>query len=279
MFVLLLYFAIGNRDWLVWFSCVFGIYTAANVTVFLLKLCLDTRMYAFSGFGALVLKPQIICLELVICGILAAICYMLKKKQQTAGTEKLVQSMARLQNVYGVCLVLLFIAGIIVLLLLNLCFREAVSGSILENLIITDEIGSFRGYIWIRTVELYGKLPWKNKIFGCGLSCFYNFVYPAYGADMIEKINSVFYDAHNDFLQTLATMGIVGVFAFFGLIISAIVNAFRKWKERPMQIAVVLALAAFLIQGLVNSYSIFTLPLLFIILGLGYSSILEEQKQ
>lgn len=277
VFVLFLYFALGNRDWLLQFTYTAGIYTAANLTVFLLRLCLKTRMYPFSGLGALVLKPQVICLELLVCGILFLICCLLKKKEAAAGPEALEQNMLRLRKWYGLLLLVLFAAGVIVLIGLNLFFRDAASGTALDQLILRDETGSGRGYIWIRTVELYGKLPLKHKIFGCGLSCFYNFVYPAYGADMLEKINSVFYDAHNDFLNMLATTGIVGIAAFFGLIGSAIVNAVRKWKEQPVQIAVVLALAAFLVQGLVNSYSIFTLPLLFIILGLSYSPILEGQ--
>ena len=115
-------------------------------------------------------------------------------------------------------------------------------------------------------------MPIVNKIFGCGLGCFYDFIYPAYGTDMVERFNSIFYDPHNDFLHVLSTTGIVGAIGFFGGIFSAISYSVKKRKNREMQMVVIMTLASFLVQGLVNSFTIFVIPLVFIIMGMAYSS-------
>ena len=75
----------------------------------------------------------------------------------------------------------------------------------------------------------------------------------------------------------LATTGFVGVIGFFGGIFTTLAASMKKRKDRKVQIMAVMSLAAFLVQGLVNSFTIFIIPLVFIIMGLAYSAPPESE--
>lgn len=263
-FAFLLYFALEKTDWFVKYLSVAQIFFAANISVYLLKLVLKDHMYDFDGLNALLLRTEVIVAELVLIAFL----FLLQKKVKTVREE----CMVRLQKVYKFGMLILLAAVIAFVLVLNFFFREAASGNGLDGLILKDTTGSLRGYIWTRTVKVFSEMPIVNKIFGCGLGCFYDFIYPAYGTDMVERFNSIFYDPHNDFLHVLSTTGIVGAIGFFGGIFSAISYSVKRRKNREMQMIVIMTLASFLVQGLVNSFTIFVIPLVFIIMGMAYSS-------
>ena len=66
------------------------------------------------------------------------------------------------------------------------------------------------------------------------------------------------------------TTGVVGVVGFFGTIFVIIAKSLKNRKNHEMYVMVVMALASFLVQGLVNTFTIFIVPLVFIIMGLAY---------
>ena len=70
-----------------------------------------------------------------------------------------------------------------------------------------------------------------------------------------------------------ADMGILGVVGYFGLLAVTLIQALRMWRKNELQIVVIITLSVYLIQGLVNGYSIYHLPILFIFLGLANGSI------
>lgn len=269
IFPVLMYFALENETWLMRFFVLIQIFVFANLTVYVLRWILKSHIYVFSGLGAYLLKPQTLILEIMICCILL----WFQKKKKRPAKEKL----EKLQKMYGIVFAAAIVLGIILMILVNFCFRDQAAGTVFGKLLITDETGSGRGYIWMRTLQVFIKVPVRQKLFGVGLSCFYNFIYPYYGSDMLEKWHVVFYDPHNVFLQVLAETGIVGVIGYFGMIFSTVISAIKKRKNQEMQIAVIVTFIALLVQGLVNGDTIFVIPLIFVVLGLSYSHPREEE--
>lgn len=264
VFAILLYFSLEHAEWFSRYLLVVQIFIASSVSVYLLK----ERMYPILGIGAFLLKTETIILEVAVFAVL----FWARKMTGRLKEER----MPRLKKIYGIVFLAMVIAAAAVLVGVNLFFKNTAEGTAFAGLVLNDGMASGRGYIWIRSVELFLKQPFPNKLFGCGLASFYDFVYPAYGEEMIARSNSVFYDPHNDFLWILTTTGIVGAVGFFGSVIAAVRAAIKRGKDHPMVIMAVMSVAGFLVQGLVNSYTIFVIPIFFVILGFAYVSSAKE---
>lgn len=267
-FVLLFYFALERADWLGRYFLVVQLFLGANITVFLLKAVLGDHMYGFDGIHALLLRPEMVVFEIAAAGLL----FWIQKKLAAVKDG----NMAFWQKLYGISMVSLFALLVLFVIGINLFFRAGAQETFLNAIVLQDTTGNLRGYVWSRTVGLFAKLPIPNQLFGCGLGCFYDFLYPTYGEDMLARFNSVFYDPHNDFLQVLVTTGIVGVIGFFGAIFVTIRRAAVMRKTYAVHMMTIMSMACFLLQGLVNSYTIFAIPLVFIVLGLAYTPPAEE---
>lgn len=90
--------------------------------------------------------------------------------------------------------------------------------------------------------------------------------------ESLAYLGSNLRDPHNEMMQVLVDMGIFGAVGYFGLLGVTFVQALRMWKHNEVQIVAILTLGVYLIQGLVNGYSIYHLPLLFVFLGLANGS-------
>ena len=79
--------------------------------------------------------------------------------------------------------------------------------------------------------------------------------------------DSTFADPHNEFMQMAMDMGVLGLIGYFGLLLAPLVKGLKNWRRDSFHIIAVLTLSVYMIQALANEYSIYTLPLLFIFLG------------
>lgn len=262
VFAVLLYFALEREEWLSRYFLIAGLFFGANCTIYLMKLLFKDHMYDFSGTHLLLLRTDVIVMELLL---VAALLWLSVKRK---APKK--ETLTRIRKAYGILLLAGLAAIVVLFVVMNAAFRENPPQNILGSLVVVDDTATRRGYAWLRSVELFQKLPLKNQLFGCGLSNFYDFIYPTYGEDMLNRFAAVFYEPHNDFLQALVCTGIFGAVSFFGLIAATIVRAVRKRKDQELQLMVILALTSFLVQGLVNTYTIFIVPLLFIVMGMAY---------
>ncbi len=141
--------------------------------------------------------------------------------------------------------------------------------SALEHLRLQDDFGSGRGYIWRTTIQSWFELPLWDKITGYGVNCYHMFIQQYGGAEVAEYFGgAMLVDAHNEFMQILTTMGLLGVAGYFGLLISTAVRAGRKVQEKPALLMGVLVVCSYLAQGLVNNPTVFLTPYLFLMLGI-----------
>ena len=150
-----------------------------------------------------------------------------------------------------------------------------------KYLIFDDSWGSNRGYVWKRTMDLFGCLPLWKKLIGCGMGMFPSF-FEVFHTDSMKQLGYYFVDAHNEGLQFLVTTGIVGLVSYFGIIITTLIKnlSFVKKGKQESELSVIVPAILFvwLIQGLVNSPNVFITPYLFLFLGIGQNIVAEKRK-
>lgn len=164
-------------------------------------------------------------------------------------------------------------SGIIVAIIMGIANQHSEVGNMLQKYIVFNDFwGTNRGYVWKRTVQLYGKLPIEKKLIGCGMGMFPQF-FKIFHADALKQFGYYFVDAHNEFLQFLVTTGIIGCISYFGMIITTIVKNLssieRRKQEDGLPVITGVILIVWIIQGLVNSPTVFITPYLFLFMGIG----------
>lgn len=253
-FFLLAYFALEQKIWFKRYMQLTAICMVSVLTVYFLLSVFPTHLYPFDGLGRYLLSGRMVLLEVVICLSFWGL-FIWKR-------DKLRIGFLRYRNSIR-----------------NIAVLAVAAGVIWQLSQITDDSFNTRGYIWLRTIREFKKIPWKNKIFGNGLNCFSEFINPDYRDEMMAMYQSVYIDPHNEFLQVLVTMGIFGAVEYFGLIFVILHKAIRTWRQNELQIVVILTVAIYLMQGMVNSSTIYTLPLLFLFIGLAAGDMMLLQKE
>jgi O-antigen ligase len=97
-------------------------------------------------------------------------------------------------------------------------------GSVIERFALDDLLHEGRPVVWGKVVEIIGDYP----LLGTGLGTFAS-IYPAYD----ESGRSVRYShAHNDYLEFLSELGVVGLVLLFGGLAFIVVSSFLIWRVR-----------------------------------------------
>lgn len=239
----LFYFALEQKEWTKRYLELLTLLVGALATIRVLLALFPNKIYPFDAFSLILLSPGMILAE---CAVLAALWIIWAKFGDTVWERVL---SCRKKLLYA------FIG------LASVCALAAL-------FTLSDASFNHRGFIWIRTLRELSKAPLANILFGHGLNCFYQFISPAYHDEMMQIYGAVYVDPHNEFLQVLITMGILGVIGYFGLIITVFIRAARSSRDQVFQITAIVVFATYLLQGIVNIATIYCLPLFFALLGL-----------
>src|SRR5699024_7843749 len=131
--------------------------------------------------------------------------------------------------------------------------------------------GNSRGFIWKFTLEAFGKLPFWRKLVGVGPDCFSSW---CYGDQQLQRqldhffgMNQTLTNAHNEFLNALFCIGILGLLAYLAVFIAA----FRRFfAARNVSWIALAAAAGICVYGAHNFFcyqQICCAPYLFLLLG------------
>lgn len=150
-------------------------------------------------------------------------------------------------------------------------------GSLEKYLRLNDKWGTHRGYAWIRSITLFKSNGVKNMLIGCGPDTFGQIMKEHYRADMIKRHGSVFDSAHNEYLNYLVTVGILGLAAYVTALASVIVRGAKRCKDSLPLLVIVFAIVTYCAQAVFNLATPITTPYLFVFLGMGESIIRRKE--
>lgn len=258
--VILAYFALEKEEWFSRYLEILGIYILANTTIALLLTFFEEHLYPFDGVGAFLLKWQVLAVLWAAYGCLIAIF-----RFSQGGLRQKLCGIRTGVLIAGTVVIVVVVLGLLFLNTIGHSYAEAHG---LQQLLLSDSSFSNRGIIWRNTIELIRQSSPLRLLFGNGLNTFKIVIGPIGNEEFLQHLGFYVQDPHNEILQAFTDMGLLGVVGYFGLLICSLVTAIRKWKQNDMLIVVVLSIAVYLIQGLVNCYALTHLPILFMFLGL-----------
>lgn len=136
---------------------------------------------------------------------------------------------------------------------------------------LDDSFAGYRGYIWKRSLQLYVQdfSPLK-KLFGCGVYNLELLLDQYYGMEMMQIMGAVFLEVHNEELQYLLSVGLMGVIGYLGVYVTLLWKGFWNLEENRAMVFVIIEIVSILVQGLVNGPTVIITPLIFVNLGICY---------
>lgn len=257
-FFLLYWFAVEEKVWFSRYIEMILLFVLSLVTIRILLFLMPDQLYPFDGLDAILLKGWTVAGITVVGLALYLTGYVCK--------DRFRQCLLRCKKPMMLICALLFGVALVTVISVNVIpgWRDGA----LSVLVLTDDSFSNRGILWKNTVKLMKQASPLQWLFGHGLNRYGESIRPLCYDEILARFGFLIKDPHNEFLQTLTDMGILGVVSWFGLLLASLVRALRHWKENPFFIVVFLSVSVYLIQGLVNCYALTHLPLVFLFLGL-----------
>ena len=142
-------------------------------------------------------------------------------------------------------------------------------------LVFNDAWGNNRGVSWRCTIDGYAKAPVMRKLFGVGPDSFAEYIYTYYRADMDRVLgkNIAQICAHNEWLNALLNVGILGLIAYLGSFIVSFKDCMKGAEKYPYLYGVAIAIMAYILHNFFCYQQIICTPAIFILMGMAQAVI------
>ena len=148
-------------------------------------------------------------------------------------------------------------------------------GAASNYLLFNDEWGTHRGYIWRNAIECFEKLSLWKKMLGYGPETFGILLLPKTANN---PYNELFDSAHNEYLHTLITVGILGLSTYVLSLLTFIRNCFSYKRNNVYIVAITFGIICYSIQAFVNLNLPIVTPLLWLLMGMGSARLSVTKK-
>lgn len=129
-----------------------------------------------------------------------------------------------------------------------------------------DGWGSGRGGLWRFAWQGFVQGGFRQKLVGAGPDCFANYIYSTLPASQLTPTEgfwtgTIYANAHNEWLNALINLGILGTVALAGIYIGCV----RRYRKLLLGMLVI---AMYGVNSLISFQQVLSTPLLFMVLGL-----------
>ena len=136
--------------------------------------------------------------------------------------------------------------------------------------------GSGRGGIWLVALQGFGQSGPLQKLVGVGPDCFAEYIYSTFSRGAVPSLegrwaDAVYANAHNEWLNHLVNLGIMGTGCYMGIFISG-VRRYRRYL--PAILAILLYGAA----SLTGFQQVLCTPQFFLVLGIAENRIVCKKS-
>lgn len=138
--------------------------------------------------------------------------------------------------------------------------------------------GTYRGMIWHISAEIFSGASGVHKLFGFGNETLGILARSDYYDVMMENTKKVYDNAHNEPLQYLVTLGLVGLAAYIGLFVCCFAYILKNSEGNMVAYACLGAMTGYFSQALFNVNQPITTPFLFIFMAVGINTVRNCNK-
>ncbi len=210
------------------------------------------QMFVFSNQGFILLG---------ICALITVLLYLADYKKPNLVLPKAVPV------ILSVLLAAAVIGVIAAVIYFSTVDTKTNLGSFERLLRFNDKWGTHRGYMWIRSMQIFGDASIWQKLFGTGPDTFY-YPFSPYFEGLQKFGDSSTNAAHNEYINYLITTGIFGLAAYLAFVGGAVVRAVKTAARNPIAIVFIAAVAGYSAQAFVNISQPITTPLFIIFVAL-----------
>lgn len=168
-------------------------------------------------------------------------------------------------------LIAFFAAALILLISLFLYFSFIDTDSdigILENYLrFNEHWGSDRGYVWKWLFQFFCFSPLFTRLFGAGPDTTALILYKYFKAEMADELGVFYASAHNEYLNYLVTIGLVGTILYIGILVLSVIKCFHRRFENAFYGAVGLAIISYSAMAAVNISQPITMPFIYLLIA------------
>ena len=138
--------------------------------------------------------------------------------------------------------------------------------------VFNDYWGTYRGYIWRRSITLFQNATPMQRIFGYGNETIGKLMSDGYYDEMIQITGRKYDNLHCELLQYMITTGIFGLITHVGFVSTSFAYIGKRMKGDPIAIACLASAVSYFTQSLVNLNQPITTPYFYVVLaaGVGY---------
>lgn len=167
------------------------------------------------------------------------------------------------------------IPAMIVVVIICICLVSTgkITGTFLNNIgyfNFNEQWGNSRGFTWKFTARMFGDYGFVKKLFGCGPDAYAGAAY-AYDAASLQGFwgNSILACAHNEWLNCLVDMGILGFVTYLGSFVSAFFVFMKDWKQHPFFVGAAVVVVSYFLHNFFCYQQIICTPIVFAVMGIG----------
>ena len=200
------------------------------------------------------------------------ICYLVLYRREKLARQDLLQD-GRIFHIVWIAVAVAAAVGLlalgIFLVMGEMILRQQETGWLSEVL----KMANGRPALWCVTVQTYFQENIFYKIVGMGPDSYYDVLYQ-WGTGAMKWINegllenSIYTNAHNEWLTMLIEQGILGVITYGGIFVTGLGALWKKLWQRPEYLAVFLGIAGYLICSLFTFQHVLSTPFAFALLGM-----------
>lgn len=194
--------------------------------------------------------------------LIADIVYLVWRKEKTRYLCKWI---------LGASVILAFCVALFGLLNTIGGFGEGYRG--MEGILYYDKSwGNYRGSIWAHSVNVWRSLWIKQKMFGVGPDCYMNVAYSIDTTELRKYIgSSILQNAHNEWLNSIICLGVLGGLAYLGIFVISIWNSavrFRSNADYMLHLSMGLLVVIYVFYGCFCYQQCYSTPMIFILIAI-----------